>query len=76
MEKLEIFQWRAGRAITGQIKTSPVEAILAEADIQAVATGAAQLRTIAVEKSLQMPDAYPKSQVASSEVRQRSRKTG
>ena len=42
----------AGRAITGQIKKTPVEAILAEADLPTVATRVTQLSTLAMEKSL------------------------
>ena len=42
----------AGRAITGQIKTTPAEAILAEADLPTIATRATQLNTILMEKSL------------------------
>ena len=46
-------QMYAGRVITGQIKKTPVKAILAEADLPTVATRATQLSTIAIEKSLQ-----------------------
>ena len=48
--KLEMCQRYAGRAITGQMKTTPVEAILEEADLPIVATWATQLSTIAMEK--------------------------
>ena len=64
----------AGRDITGQIKTTLAEAILADADLQAVATRATQLSTIAMEKSLRMPDTNPRKQVATAEVRQRTKK--
>ena len=37
---------------TGQLRTSPVEAILAEADLPSMETRAAQLCTVAKEKSL------------------------
>ena len=42
----------AGRAITGQLRTTPAEAILAEANLQLKKTQAIQLSTIAMEKSL------------------------
>ena len=49
----------SGRAVTRQIKMTPVEAILAEADLPTVATRVTQLSTIAIEKSLQLPDTNP-----------------
>ena len=75
MVMLDTCQRYSGRAITGQIMTTPVEAILAEADLPTVATRATQLSTIAMEKSLRMPDANPGKQIASAEIRQRSKKT-
>ena len=48
-EKLEMCQRYIRREITGQIKTIPVEAILAEADLPTVANGATQLSTIVIE---------------------------
>ena len=75
MEKLEMFQRYAGRAITRQIKTIPVEAILAEADLQTIATRATQLSTIAMEKFLGMPDTNPRKQIATAEVCQCTKKT-
>ena len=75
MEKLEISQRNAGKAITGQIKTTPVKAILAEADFPTVATRATQLSTIVMEKSLLMPDTNPRMQIATAEVRQSTKKT-
>ena len=52
MEKLEMCQRYAGRAITGQINMTHVKAILAEADLSTVAIRATKLITIAMEKSL------------------------
>ena len=54
--------------------TTPVDAILAEADLPTVATRATQLSIIAVEKSLRMPDTNPRKQIATAEVRQRTKK--
>ena len=65
----------AGRAITGQIKTTPVEAILADGEVPTVDTKSTQLSTKAIEKSLLMPDTNPSKQIATSEVHQRTKKT-
>ena len=65
----------AGRAITGQIKTTPVEEIMAEADHPTVATRATQLCVIAMEKSVRIPDANPRKQIATSEALQRMQMT-
>ena len=75
IEKLEMYQRYARRAITGQIKATPVEAILAEADLPTVAARATQLSNVAMEKSLRMPDTNPRMQVATAEVHQRTKKT-
>ena len=64
-----------GSAITRQIKTTPVEAILAEFEHPTVATRATQLSTIAKEKSLRMLDTNTRKQIATAEVRQRTKKT-
>ena len=52
MAKLKMCQRYAGMAITGQIKMTPVEAILAEAGLPSVTIRVTQLSTIAMEKSL------------------------
>ena len=52
MDKLAMCQMYAGGALTGQIETIPVKAILAETDLPTVATRATQLSTIAMVKSL------------------------
>ena len=74
-EKLKICQRYAERAITGQIKTTAVKAILAEADLPTVATRATLLSTIAMEKSLRMLDTNPRKQIATSDASQRTKKT-
>ena len=51
MVKLVMCQRYAGRAITGQVSTTPAETILAEADLPTVATMATNLSTIAMVKS-------------------------
>ena len=58
----------AGRAITGQIKTTPVKAILAEADLPTVATRATQLSTIVIEKPFRMPDTNPRKLARSGDL--------
>ena len=75
MEKLEMCQRCAGRTITGQLKTTPVEVILAEADLLFVATRATQLSTMAMKNSLRMPDANPEKQIATEYVRQCTKNT-
>ena len=60
LDRLEMCQRKAGRAITRQIKTTPVEAILAEADLPAVATRATQLSTTDMEKSIRTPNTNPR----------------
>ena len=52
LESLERSQRYAGWAITGQLLTTPVEAILAEANLTSIKIRAIQLSTIAMEKSL------------------------
>ena len=54
---------------------TPVEAILAEADLQTVATRATQLGTIAMEKSSRMPDTNHRKHISTAEVRQCTKKT-
>ena len=63
------------RAITGQTKTTPVGAILADADLTIVATRATQLSTIAIGKSLRMPDKNQRSQIVIAEVCQCTKNT-
>ena len=63
MEKLETCQRFAGRAITGQVKTTPVEAILAEANLPKIGTKATQLCSIALEKSKRIAPENPRHPV-------------
>ena len=63
----------AGRAITGQFKTTPTEAILAEAFLPTVAKRATKFSTIAMEKPLRMPDTNPRRQLAIERVCQRTK---
>ena len=46
----------AGKTITGKIKTTPIKAILAGADLPTVVIRVTQHRIIAMEMSLRMPD--------------------
>ena len=75
VKKLEICQMYAGCAITGQVKMTPAEAILAEADFPTIATKATQLCTIAMEKSLRMPDMNPIRQLVRTKVGLRTNAT-
>ena len=74
MEKLETCQRFAGRAITGQVKTTPVEAILAEANLSKIGTRATQLCAIALEKSKRIAPENPRHQIAEQSSRQRTKK--
>ena len=73
MEKLEICESHAGRAIIGEIKSTPIEAILAETDHPTVATRATLASTMAMKKSLQIPAMNPRRQIATADVRQRTK---
>ena len=74
MEKLETCQRFAGRAITVQVKTLPVEAILAEANLPKIGTRATQLCAIALEKSKKIAPENPRHQIAEQSSRQRTKK--
>ena len=74
MEKLETCQRFAGRAIIGQVKTTPVEAILAEANFPKIGTRATQLCAIALEKSKRIAPENPRHQIAEQSSRQRTKK--
>ena len=56
------------------MKTTPLVEIFPEADLPNVSTRATLFSTIAMEKSLRMSDAIPKRQLATAEVRQRTKK--
>ena len=71
VETLERSQRYAGRAFSGQLRTNPVEAIFAEANLHSIETRAIQLSTIAME-NLQMTTATnPRHTIATQPVRQR-----
>ena len=55
-------------------EATPVDAILAEADLPTVSTRATQLSTMAMEKSLGMPDTNPRKQIATAEVLQHTKR--
>ena len=74
MEKLETCQRFAGRAITGQVKTTTVEAILADANLPKIGTRATQLCAIALKKSKRTAPENPRHQIAEQSFRQRTKK--
>ena len=74
MEKLETCQRFVGRAITGKFKTTPVEAILADANLPKIGTRATQLCAIALEKSKRIAPENPRHQIAEQSSRQRTKK--
>ena len=65
----------AGRAITGEMKATSDEAIIAEADLPTVTIKATQLSTIATEKSLRMLDAIQRRQIVTAQVLLRTKKS-
>ena len=71
MEKVEMCQRYAERAFTVQIKTPPVKAISAEADLPTVATRATQLS----HGEVSLPNTNPRKQIATAEAHQRTKKT-
>ena len=73
-EKLEKCQRFAGRSITGQVKTTPVEAILAEANLPKIGTKATQLCAIALKKSKRIAPKNPRHQIAEQSSHQRTKK--
>ena len=74
MEKLETCQRFVGQAITGQAKTTSVEAILAEDDFSKIGTKATQLCAIAPKKSKRVAPENPRHQIAEQSSRQRMKK--
>ena len=74
MKKLETCQRFAGRVIIGQVKTTLVEAILAEADLPKLATRAIQLSKIAFEKSYRLNPKNPRSAIFNEDVPKRTKK--
>ena len=74
MEKLETCQRFAERAITKQVKTTPVEAIFAEANLPKIGTRATQICAIALEKSKRITPKIPRHQIAEQSSRQRMKK--
>ena len=74
LENLEWSQCYAGRAITGQLHTTPVEAILAEENLHSINTRAVQLSTIAIDKSLRTTVTNSRHTTANQRVRQRTQK--
>ena len=65
----------AGRTFIGQVMTTHAEAILAEADLQTVATRATQITTMAMAKSLRLPGMNWRMQIFTAEVCHRTKET-
>ena len=60
--------------VTGKVKTTPVEAILAEANLPKIGMKATQLCAIALEKSKRIAPENPPYQIAEQSSRQRTKK--
>ena len=69
-------QQYAGRAITGQLCTVPINGIFAEANFPLIKTRAIQLSTITIEKSLKATQINLRRATVTQRVRQRIQKTG
>ena len=74
LENLEGSQCYVGRSITGQLCTTPVEAILVEANLLSIKTQAIQLNTIVIEKLLKTAVTNLRHTTATQQVRQRTKK--
>ena len=72
LENQERSQLFAGRAIPGQIRTFPVEALHAESNLPSIKKRAIQLIAITMVKSLRTTLIYPRHAYATQWVRQRT----
>ena len=70
-DRLEVTQNKALRLITGQLKTTPVEAIRLEAGVTSYQTTIKRKCAIAYEKSLRLPPNNPRRSIAEKEVKHR-----
>lgn len=68
MEKLERIQLEAARKITGALKSTPTEAVLAEANLPKIEDRARVLAVVAYERSLRCARESPRFQIATAEV--------
>ena len=74
LENPERSQRYVGRANTGQLCTTPVEAILAEANLPSIKTWAIELISITMDKSLRTTVTNPRHTTVTQQVRQRTQK--
>ena len=74
LENRERSQRNAEQAITGQLLTTPVEAILAEANQPSIRTQAIQQTTIAMDKSLGTTQINPRHTTENRRVQRRTKK--
>jgi len=65
----------AARAVTGQLKTTPAEAVLIESDLPSIKTRSRQLAISAFDKALRLPEDNPRHGVATREEGIRTKKT-
>jgi ribonuclease HI len=70
-----VVQRYAGRAITGQVKTTPSESVLIESNLPTITSRAHQITTIAIEKSLRLDDSNPRRQLVEAPKVSRTKKT-
>ena len=74
LENQERSQRYVVRAIIGQLRTTPVKAIIAEANLPSIRTLAIQLSTIAMDKSVRTTLINPLHTTATQRERQRTKK--
>jgi ribonuclease HI len=75
MADLEKVQREAVRKITGALKSTPIDAIMSEAELPPLAHRAVTLATIAVERSMRAGDSNPRFIMMMKEQRRRLKKT-
>lgn len=75
VEKLEVTQNKALRLITGQLQSTPVEALRLEADVCSMATLIKRECAKSVEKALRLPPDHPRRATWENAMPRRSRKS-
>ena len=75
LERLEAAQRFAGRAVTGQLKTTPNEAVLLDAGLPTIKERCKFIAINALEKSMRLDPSNPRRQIAEKPQHRRTKKT-
>ena len=75
LERLEAAQRFAGRAVTGQLKTTPNEAVLLDAGLPTIKERCKFIAINALEKSMRLDPSNPRRQIAEKPQHRRLKKT-